>query len=170
MFKTSINIKVIIYYIINISIIILLITNLAINPTGFLIMALIFGLFLILNRYSRIFLTNKNLKIIDNYLILPIKRKEVLLQNINKIEFESLAIDSGLGYTDSFWFDLFINLLLGFFWSQSTCILFIYTKDKKNPYKMRVNVPKNSVRRLLKYLQSNYPHIEQKILNKQETK
>jgi|SRR6056297_320738 len=164
MVKTSINIKVIIYYIINISVITLLIINLSINPTGFLIMAIFFGLFLFLNRYSRILLINDKLKIIDNYLILPLKRREILLQNVNKIEIESLKTDSGLGYTDSFWFDIFINVFLGFFWSQSTCVLYFYLKDKNEPYKISVNVPKNSVKRLLEYLQSNNPHIEQKYI------
>ena len=164
MFKTSINIKVIIYYIVNISVITLLIINLSINPTGFLIMALLFGLFLFLNRYSRIFLINNKLKIIDNYLILPLKRKEILLQKVNKIEIESLKTDSGLGYTDSFWLDLFINLFLGFFWSQTTCILYVYLKDKGEPYKIRVNAPKSSMNKLFKYLQSNYPQIEQKYI------
>lgn len=159
MLKTKINPKIIIYFFINISIIIILSLELSLNQTGFLIIITILTIFLFINKFTNIILLNNYLIIKDNYFFIKTVREKWLISDIEKINVAWIEPESGL--RGNIFISIVIDFILGFFWSQPTCILNIYVKDKEEPYEMRVNAPKNSVRKLLKYLKSSHPQIKQ---------
>jgi len=162
MFKTKINPNIIIYYLINIIIIAFLSLKLPANQFGLLIIIAILTIFLFINKYSIIILSDKYLIIEDNYFFIKTKKEKLLISVIEKIDLAWVDMESGI--RGNVIISMVIGFVLGLFWSQPTCDLFIYIKDKEEPYKISVNAPKSSMNKLFKYIQANYPQIEQKYI------